>query len=147
MRIRTFHIDLGKNVFHLAPEIASAAGHGFLRARDADFSGGLGHEFCVARLGLGFFGRCGHGFCVYRLPESRVRLLGGRGRLRNGFCLFVVIQPEQIYDTLRGIKQDNPATQYNPHPLLRKSGQTSRAETGQRLHALLQSRRQSTVPL
>ena len=29
MRIRTFRIDLGKNVFHLAPEIASAAGHGF----------------------------------------------------------------------------------------------------------------------
>ncbi len=31
--------------------------------------------------------------------------------------LFVGLQPEQINDTLRWIKQNNPATQHNSHPV------------------------------
>ena len=49
MRIRTFRIDLGKNVFHLAPEYSIGGRSRILHGWVANFSGGLGHEFCVAR--------------------------------------------------------------------------------------------------
>jgi hypothetical protein len=43
-----------------------------------------------------------------------------RATLTLATRLLVGVQPEQINDTPCWIKQNNPATQHNPHPALRQ---------------------------
>ena len=73
-------------------------------------SAGLSRGLCMSGIGL----PCG----------ARMAQRGGKSASRATLTLatrlLVGVQPEQISDTLRWIKQNNPATQHNPHPALRQ---------------------------
>jgi hypothetical protein len=70
---------------------------------------------------------------------------GKTTRQRPSTRLVASVHPEEIYDAISRIQQNDSATQDYSRPIAWQPGQASCAHAGERLHAFLQAGRQGSV--